>query len=66
MNYAQATASRILSAPTPRTADGKLNVSGVWDAADNIRCPPEGCNIFGQQFLRISWAGPSRQPRPDA
>lgn len=47
-----------LSAPAPRTAEGKLDLSGIWDIEHNRPCPPAGCFDMevGQEFANIGWA----------
>jgi hypothetical protein len=44
-------------APAPKTADGKPDLSGVWEPEKNRPCPPEGCTDLhtGEQFFDIGW-----------
>ena len=46
-----------LDAPTPRTSDGKPDLSGIWEPERNRTCPPEGCfdMLAGEQFFNIGW-----------
>jgi hypothetical protein len=56
-------------APVPRTADGKPDLSGVWEPERNRPCPPEGCRDLntGEQFFDIGWGLKAGLPyRPEA
>jgi hypothetical protein len=46
-----------LSAPTPRTKEGKPDLSGIWEPEKNRPCPPDGCADMetGWQFADIGW-----------
>ena len=47
-----------LSAPAPRAADGKPDLSGMWAWEENRPCPPDGCPDarIGREFLDIGWS----------
>jgi len=47
-----------LNAPAPKSTDGKLDFSGLWEHEKNMPCPPGGCadGEVGHEFVDIGWS----------
>jgi hypothetical protein len=53
-----------LSAPTPKAADGKPDLSGIWEIENTGGCPPYGCPDLplSKEFLNIGARLPGGLP----
>jgi hypothetical protein len=53
-----------LASASPRAADGRPDLSGIWAPEKNRPCPPEGCDDMQipYEFLDIGWSLPGGLP----
>ena len=53
-----------LDAPTPRTGDGRPDLSGLWLLEKNLPCPKDGCPDMevSREFVNLGWNVPGGVP----